>query len=185
MAMFAKSGKHCHSCHMTEKEPAAAGRRRTVTLQDVAADAGVAVSTASRALANPDRVSPATREHVQAVAARLGYRHHRAATVPDPGRMPMLALLVADITNPSNFGIIRGAEAQARAAGYTLVLGDTQENPAFEQAHAERLRSTVEGFVLAGSRQPQPELLELAGGGAPPRRSQSCSNWRGSGRSSC
>src|SRR6202012_6293592 len=116
-----------------------------------------------RALANPDRVSPATREHVQAVAARLGYRHHRAATVPDPGRMPMLALLVADITNPSNFGIIRGAEAQARAAGYTLVLGDTQENPEFEQAHAERLRSTVEGFVLAGSRLPEQDLLELAG----------------------
>jgi DNA-binding LacI/PurR family transcriptional regulator len=151
-------------CHVTDKEPSVmAGKRRTVTLQDVAADAGVAVSTASRALANPDRVSPATRQHVQAVAKRLGYQHNRAAAVRDPGRMPMLALLVADITNPSNFGIIRGAEAQARAAGYTLVLGDTQENPAFEQAHAERLRSTVEGFVLAGSRQPEPELLELAG----------------------
>src|ERR1700759_4767017 len=166
MAMFAKSGKHCHSCHMIDKEPPAAGRRRTVTLQDVAADAGVAVSTASRALANPDRVSPATRQHVQAVAARLGYRHHRAATVPDPVRMPMLALLVADITNPSNFGIIRGAEAQARAAGYTLALGDTQESPEFEQSHAERLEPSVEGFVLAGSRLPEQDLLELAGQGA-------------------
>jgi DNA-binding LacI/PurR family transcriptional regulator len=147
---------------MIDKEPAAAGRRRTVTLQDVAADAGVAVSTASRALANPDRVSPATRQHVQAVAARLGYQHHRAAAIRDPSRMPMLALLVADITNPSNFGIIRGAEAQARAAGYTLVLGDTQESPEFEQSHAERLEPSVEGFVLAGSRLPEQDLLELA-----------------------
>src|SRR6201992_4422899 len=162
MAMFAKSGKHCHSCHMSDRERAAAGRRRTVTVQYVAADAGVAVSTASRALANPDRVSAATRQHVQAVAARLGYQHHRATAIRDPSRMPMLALLVADINNPSNFGIIRGAEAPARAAGYTLVLGDTQENPEFEQAHAERLRPAVEGFVLAGSRLPDDDLLKLA-----------------------
>jgi DNA-binding LacI/PurR family transcriptional regulator len=144
-------------------EPGAvAGRRRTVTLHDVADEAGVAVSTASRALANPDRVSEATRQHVQSVAARLGYQHSRTAALPEASHLPMLALLVADITNPSNFDIIRGAEAQARAAGYTLVLGDTQENPEFEQAHAERLRPAVEGFVLAGSRLPDDDLLKLA-----------------------
>jgi len=140
----------------------AAKRRAVITLQDVADEAGVAVSTASRALANPDRVSPATRQHVQSVARRLGYKHTRTAGSPETGRMPMLALLVADITNPSNFDVIRGAEAQARAAGYTLVLGDTQENPEFEKAHAERLRPAVEGFVLAGSRLPDDDLLELA-----------------------
>ena len=132
-----------------------------MTLQDVATTAGVAVSTASRALANPDRVSPATREHVQSVAVRLGYRHHRTSG-RDPGNTPMLALLVADITNPSNFGLIRGAEAQARAAGYTLILGDTQENPDFEKVHATQLESAVEGFVLAGSRLTDEALLELA-----------------------
>jgi LacI family transcriptional regulator, galactose operon repressor len=139
-----------------------AGRRPTVTLQDVAEEAGVAVSTASRALANPDRVSAATRQRVQSVAMRLGYRHNRMAAPAETGSMPMLALLVADITNPSNFDVIRGAEAQARAAGYTLVLGDTQENPEFERAHTERLGSAVEGFVLAGSRLPDDDLLELA-----------------------
>ena len=39
---------------------AAAAKRRGVTLQDVADEADVAVSTASRALSNPDRVSAAT-----------------------------------------------------------------------------------------------------------------------------
>jgi DNA-binding LacI/PurR family transcriptional regulator len=140
----------------------AAARRRAVTLHDVAEEAGVAVSTASRALANPDRVSAATRQHVQSVAARLGYKHNRTTAFPETDRMPMLALLVADITNPSNFDVIRGAEAQARAAGYTLVLGDTQENPEFEKVHAERLMPAVEGFVLAGSRLPDDDLLELA-----------------------
>jgi DNA-binding LacI/PurR family transcriptional regulator len=140
----------------------AAAKRRAVTLQDVADEAGVAVSTASRALANPDRVSAPTRTHVQAVATRLGYRHNRMAAVIETDRTPMLALLVADVTNPHNFGLIRGAEAQARAGGYTLIIGNTQESPEFERAHAERLGSAVAGFVLAGSRLPDDELLELA-----------------------
>ena len=140
----------------------AAAKRRAVTLQDVADEADVAVSTASRALSNPDRVSAATRHHVQTVAMRLGYRHIRIATALETGRTPMLALLVADITNPHNFGLIRGAEAQARAAGFTLILGNTQESSEFERAHAERLESAVAGFVLASSRLPDDELLELA-----------------------
>ena len=147
----------------------AAAKRRAVTLQDVANEADVAVSTVSRALSNPERVSAATRQHVQSVATRLGYRHNRMAAALEAGQPPMLALLVADITNPSNFGLIRGAEAEARAACYTLVLGDTQESPEFEKAHAERLGSAVEGFVLAAAACP----------------TKTCSNWRGSGPSSC
>jgi DNA-binding LacI/PurR family transcriptional regulator len=147
-----------------EPDVAAARRRgvRGVTLADVADEAGVAVSTASRALSNPDRVSAPTRNHVQSVAMRLGYRHNRMAAPPETGRTPMLALLVADVTNPHNFGLIRGAEAQAGAAGDTLIIGNTQESPEFERAHAERLDSAVAGFVLAGSRLPDDELLELA-----------------------
>ena len=124
-------------------------RPGAVTLHDVAREADVAVSTVSRALSNPDRVSRSTREHVQTVARRLGYRSTREA-----GRTQMLALLVHDITNPYNFGLIRGAEAQARAAGYTLVLGDTQQSSDLESTHAERLRSSVDGLLLGASRLP-------------------------------
>ena len=63
---------------------------------------------------------------MQEVARRLGYRPNRIARALPSGRTRMLALLVPDITNPHHFGLIRGAEAQARAAGYTLVLGDTR-----------------------------------------------------------
>jgi DNA-binding LacI/PurR family transcriptional regulator len=134
---------------------------RAVTLHDVAREAGVAVSTVSRALSNPDRVSARTREHVRAVATRLGYRPNRIAQALPSGRTRMLALLVPDITNPHNFGLVRGAEAQAAAAGYTLVLGDTQESAERESAHADRLGSAVDGFVLISSRLPDDELREL------------------------
>jgi DNA-binding LacI/PurR family transcriptional regulator len=137
--------------------------RRAVTLHDVAREAGVAVSTASRALTHPDRISAPTRAHVQEVARRLGYRPNRIARALPSGRTQMLAVLVPDITNPHHFGLIRGAEAQARAAGRTLVLGDTRGQPELESDHLDRLGSVVDGIVLASSRLPDADLLELAG----------------------
>ena len=139
----------------------AAPAGRAATLRDVAREAGVAVSTASRALSKPGRVSERTRERVHAVAADLDYQPNRIARALPSGRTQMLALLVPDITNPHNFGLIRGAEAQARAAGYTLVLGDTQESPQFERALTQRLGSAVDGLVLAASRMTDVDLREL------------------------
>ena len=136
-------------------------RARPVTLLDVAREAGVAVSTASRALSNPGRVSRDTHDHVQAVARRLGYRPNRMAQALPSGRSHMLALLMPDITNPHNFGLIRGAEAQARAAGYTLILGHTQESADLERSNADRLESVVDGMILASSRLADDDLREL------------------------
>jgi DNA-binding LacI/PurR family transcriptional regulator len=73
----------------------------------------------------------------------------------------MLALLVPDITNPHHFALIRGAEIQAAAAGYTLVLGDGQESPALGVGHADRLGSFVDGFVLISPRMDDSALREL------------------------
>jgi DNA-binding LacI/PurR family transcriptional regulator len=134
---------------------------RAVTLHDVAREAGVAVSTVSRALSNPERVSTRTRDHVRAVAQRLDYQPNRIAQALPSGRTQMLALLVPDITNPHHFGLVRGAEAQARAAGYTLVIGDTQESPELESIHSQRLGSVVDGIVLAASRLPEDDLRAL------------------------
>ncbi|MBL8927894.1 MAG: LacI family DNA-binding transcriptional regulator [Pseudonocardia sp.] len=133
-----------------------------VTLQDVAREAGVAVSTASRALTHPERISPPTRARVQEVARRLGYRPNRIARAVVSGRTQMLAVLVPDITNPHRLGLIRGAEERARAADRTLVLGDTRGDPGLEADHLDRLGSVVDGIVLASSRLPDADLRELA-----------------------
>ena len=71
--------------------PGAGGSGRTVTLQDVAREADVAVSTVSRALSNPDRVSRPMRERVQEVARRLGYTSGRMPVRDSAGWNPRLA----------------------------------------------------------------------------------------------
>ncbi|WP_024877381.1 LacI family DNA-binding transcriptional regulator [Saccharomonospora piscinae] len=132
------------------------------TIYDVAQEAGVATSTVSRALANPERVNARTREHVLTVAERLGYRTNPLARALPSGRTQTVALSVSDITNPHFFGVIRGAEQQTRAAGYTLILGDTEESPDLETSNIERLSGSVDGFVIAASRMSDEQIATLA-----------------------
>jgi DNA-binding LacI/PurR family transcriptional regulator len=136
--------------------PGAPESGRTVTLQDVAREAEVAVSTVSRALSNPDRVSRPMRERIQEVAKRLGYTSGRA-----PVRGSLLALMVSGIANPYNASLIRGVESHARAAGSSLIVGDIADGPEVELAHIERLSDRLDGIVLASSRLPEVELRSM------------------------
>ena len=127
-------------------------RTRPPSIYDVAEAAGVAASTVSRALSKPGRVSFRTAEHIREVAAELGYRKDLTArSLPAP-RTHLMGMIVADITNPVFFGLIRGAERTATHAGYTLVLAETQESEHAEHLLVERLASTTDGVILTSSR---------------------------------
>lgn len=139
------------------------GLSKPTTIYDIAREAGCATSTVSRALSDPQRVSTRMREHVLAVADRLGYTPNPMARALPSGRTQTIALLVPDITNPYFFGIIRGAEGRAAAGGFTLILGDTRESPEMELRCIERLERGVDGFVLASSRLSDELIRELSG----------------------
>lgn len=125
---------------------------RAVTIHDVAARAGVAPSTVSRALNNPGRVNEATRERVRRIAAELNYVPSNQARALSSGRTRTVALLVPDITNPFYFDLIRGTQHQLKAAGYTQVLLDTEESAEEEAIALEQLGRTCDGVVLTASR---------------------------------
>ncbi len=133
------------------------------TIYDVATAAGVATSTVSRAFSTPNRVSARTREHVLAVAAKLGYRPNPHARALLSGRHHTVAMVVSDITNPHYFEFIRGAEMRAKASEYTLVLVNAEESPRIEYDQIQRLVPSVDGFVLAASRLPDENLAQIAG----------------------
>jgi len=151
----------CHLLPYPGAVPRPTDRKRP-TITDVATEAGVAASTVSRAFTRPGRVNPHTREHVLAVADRLGYLPNPAARALESGRTRTLALLVPDITNPYFAGVIKGAERAAAAAGMTLILGDTQERPSVEEELVRRLGPSVDGLVLAASRLPDVALRQAA-----------------------
>lgn len=137
------------------------GRGRA-TIYDIAREAGVNASTVSRALNRPGRVSEETEARIQQAAKALGYRANPAARALPTGRTRTLALLVADVTNPVVFDIIRGAERSAAAGGYTLVIAESQESSVEESSVIDRLLPTVDGFALAMSRLGDAAITEVA-----------------------
>jgi DNA-binding LacI/PurR family transcriptional regulator len=139
------------------------GPYRRVTLADVAARAGVATSTASRALTVPDRVNVQTRDRIARVARELGYSPHAPARALTSGRTGAVAVVVSDITNPFYFDVIRGTQRQLKASGYTQLLIDTDESDQNEGDLLHRLSSSYDGVILTASRLSDRELLRLDG----------------------
>jgi LacI family transcriptional regulator len=145
-------------------EIAARLRRRggAATIYDIAELAGVNPSTVSRALSKPGRISATTEAKIRAAAHRLNFRFNPMARALPTGRSHTLALVVADITNPVVFGIVRGAEQAASAAGYTLVIAESQESGEAEAEVIERLMPSVDGVVMATTRLSNDRIVEIA-----------------------
>jgi LacI family transcriptional regulator len=136
---------------------------RVVTISDVAAEAQVARSTVSRALNHPGRLNLRTQQHIQAVADRLGYHPNPVARALGSQRTESLALLLPNLSNQFFFGVIRGAEEQAAAAGHTLVLAGFRGDPDQESSRIAGLSGAVDGFILVAARMAQGELQRIAG----------------------
>jgi LacI family transcriptional regulator, repressor for deo operon, udp, cdd, tsx, nupC, and nupG len=135
---------------------------RAPTIKDVAELAGVATSTVSRALSNPDRVNRVTRERIEQVAAQLNYIPSSQARGLSSGRTQAVAVLVPDVTNPFYFDIIRGTQNQLKAAGYTQLLVDTEESAEMEADTLRKMQRSADGFILAASRLTDAQLAEAS-----------------------
>jgi DNA-binding LacI/PurR family transcriptional regulator len=120
-----------------------------VTLKEVAREAGVNLSTASRSLHAAYGVRTATRARVLAVAERLNYHPNRVARGLVTGRSHMLGLVISDVRNPFFAEVARGAEDAAYAAGYDLVLCNSDLDPAKQLRYIRSLLAMrVDGVLM-------------------------------------
>lgn len=133
-----------------------------MTIYDVAAVAGVAPSTVSRAFARPGRVNADTAARIRAAANELGYRSDLLARAPSSARTRMLALMISDVTNPFYSQLIRGAQVAASQEEYTVLLADARESDIVERESLERLLPSVEGIVIGSSRMSDTSLRMIA-----------------------
>jgi DNA-binding LacI/PurR family transcriptional regulator len=133
-----------------------------VTIRDVAREAGVSISTVSRALAAPDKVAEPTRLLVEATVARMGYRPNSNARSLITGRNGSIGLVVPDLENPFFGSVCKGVQARARAAGYTVFVADTDEDPAIESEAVHSLIKQVDGVILCSARTTDDEIRQFA-----------------------
>ncbi|MEV4835085.1 LacI family DNA-binding transcriptional regulator [Nonomuraea sp. NPDC049486] len=99
--------------------------RRTVTLRDVAAAAGVSVATASRVLGGSSRaVAPEYERRVLAAAEALRYTADAAARAMRRGS-EAITLVTDDLTTPAMGVVVSAMERQARMTGVFVTVSAT------------------------------------------------------------
>lgn len=142
---------------------ASGGSRRRVTLRDIAREAGVSVTSASRALhgvtGGARAPSAETTALVRAVADRLGYSRDQLASGLRTRRSRLLGMLVPRLSDYVLATIYEGVEEAAGLAGYHTAVANTRDDPAEQRARAElMLDHRVEGLVI-GDASPRGDLL--------------------------
>lgn len=134
---------------------------KRVTIYDVAEAAGVAPSTVSRTFSRPGRVNAQTAERIREIAAEMGYRT-KPVTSPDLSEEThVLAVVVADISNPVFAQVMRGFQIEATKRGYTVLLIDSQEDDSHERQAIERVLHLVDGVVLTSSRMSDSSINQI------------------------
>ncbi|KQQ52772.1 MULTISPECIES: LacI family DNA-binding transcriptional regulator [unclassified Plantibacter] len=132
-----------------------------VTIQQVAAAAGVSTSTVSNVLnSRSDRMQPETRDRVFAAIRALDYRPNRAARQLRTGQTKTIGLIVPSVSNPFWGAFARELEQAALGHGYNVLLGNSERDPGRELGYVEELWDNgVRDIVLCTS---LPSLEHLA-----------------------
>lgn len=117
-------------------------------LQDVAARAGVSVTTVSRVLNNRGYLSDDIRRRVGDAVAELGYRPNEIARSLLGQRSGLVGLIVPTVADPFFGELASGVERALADAGYKMLLCDCQENPQREEEYLELLQGNrVDGII--------------------------------------
>ncbi|MGH2355679.1 MAG: LacI family DNA-binding transcriptional regulator [Chloroflexota bacterium] len=148
-------------------------RSSTPTIKDIAARAGVSISTVHYALRRTRPISDETRRRVLAAIEALDYQPHAGAATLPSGKTGRLAVVISGIdpafANPYFSDVIRGLAAAAEAHDHTVVLYTAYEGRVAEgwrPAHILRRRE-ADGLVLVGTQIHRDHLDELVDLGGP------------------
>ena len=122
------------------------------TIRDVSRLSGVSRMTVSRALSQPERVLPATRDKVNRAIAALGYVPDRAAGGLASRRSGFIALVLPTLTNPNFATVARGLTEALYKHRYHLLIAYNNYSLSEEKSQiANLLARRPEAIVLTGA----------------------------------
>lgn len=142
---------------------------RRSTILEVAHLAGVSKTSVSRYFGDERaRLSPALQTRIAKAAHTLGYQPNQMARGLKGGRSKLVGMLVADIRNPFSVAITHGVEQACRQYGYSLLVGNTDNDPEQERQHLALLGAyQVEGLVINAAGSPERQLHTFIHQGTP------------------
>lgn len=122
------------------------------TLADVAAEAGVSLSTASRALRDGPSVTEETRRRVRTAARGLGYEPNRLARSLRMRSSTLVGVIVPDIAIGFYARVVKGMQDALERAGYQVLVMNTERQASRERAALRALvEHRVDGILVATS----------------------------------
>lgn len=131
------------------------------TIKEVAEHLGVAASSVSRVLNDHPDVSDDMRRRVESAIAELGYQPDYLAQSLRRGATRSVGFLLRDLSNPIFADIVKGAEIRLREDGYSVLLLNSEGDPALDRANLEVLRRRrVDGLLISLQSETDPEAGE-------------------------
>jgi len=131
------------------------GGRRLPNMRDVARAANLSLITVSRAMREPEKVRPETRERVEQAIAEIDYVPHLAARSLQKSRSNIVALLLPSLQNSAFSTTAQGLLDVLEPEGYQLMVGSIGD---FRDPSVERkllsafLGRRPDAIVLTGAR---------------------------------
>ena len=133
---------------------------KRATIRDVAADAGVSIGTASKALNGQGRLRPETRERVAEAARKLGFAPNPLAQALLAGRTYTVGMITTDSFGRFSIPVMLGAEDALGAGQISVFMCDSRDDPERERRYVEMLTARrVDGLIVTGRRiEPRPSV---------------------------
>src|SRR5690606_16945314 len=120
------------------------------SIVDIAQALGVSAATVSRALHNNPHISEATKLRVKKKAAEMGYRHNSMASSLRNRRSNTIGLIVPRISMYFHSFFITSLQQQLQAAGYNLMICQSNDSVDLEKQLANSLYSArVDALVVS------------------------------------
>jgi LacI family transcriptional regulator len=124
-------------------------KKASVTIMDVAREAGTSYGTVSRVLNNNANVADDTRKRVQEAVERLGYVPNQQARSLVGGQSQVIGLLVPGLDNGYLSAVVRGIDIEIAKAGYDLLLYTTHRSKEKEISYVRNIvQGLAEGLIV-------------------------------------
>lgn len=137
------------------------------TIRDVAREAQVSIASVSRALNGLPSVTADTRDHVRAVADRLGYVPHAGARSLSLSRTGVIGVVLPDLHGEFFSELVRGMDRATTARGYQMLFSTVHADPELARQAIAAMHGRVDGLIVMAPQVPPERVAALLPGTTP------------------